>query len=191
MCHCLEREATINYLYFLAALAVHFPFGMMTNSADTVFQSGSCFLHTCCVSHTAPEVPRECKKKKKKKHDIKSLKCCHIVKSGKRTQGKKWWLPTWGWGVERRGNFSRDGAPWWLKWSRVCLQCRRPGFRRSSGGGRGNSLQYSCLENLHRYEKPGGLQSMGSQRVRHDWVTNTFIFTLGWKNTFTKAEIQK
>ena len=22
-------------------------------------------------------------------------------------------------------------------------------------------------------EKPGGLQSMGSQRVRHDWVTNT------------------
>ena len=22
-------------------------------------------------------------------------------------------------------------------------------------------------------EEPGGLQSMGSQRVRHDWVTNT------------------
>ena len=22
-------------------------------------------------------------------------------------------------------------------------------------------------------EKPGGLQPMGSQRVRHDWVTNT------------------
>ena len=26
-------------------------------------------------------------------------------------------------------------------------------------------------------EEPGGLQSTGSQRVRHDWVTNTFIFT--------------
>ena len=26
-------------------------------------------------------------------------------------------------------------------------------------------------------EEPGGLQSMGSQRVRHDWVTNTY--TLG------------
>ena len=25
-------------------------------------------------------------------------------------------------------------------------------------------------------EEPGGLQSMGSQRVRHDWVTNTFTF---------------
>ena len=26
-------------------------------------------------------------------------------------------------------------------------------------------------------EDPGGLQSLGSQRVRHDWATNTFIFT--------------
>ena len=25
-------------------------------------------------------------------------------------------------------------------------------------------------------EEPGGLQSMGSPRVRHDWVTNIFIF---------------
>ena len=25
-------------------------------------------------------------------------------------------------------------------------------------------------------EKPGGLQPIGSQRVRHDLVTNTFIF---------------
>ena len=28
-------------------------------------------------------------------------------------------------------------------------------------------------------EEPGWLQSMGSQRVRHDWATNTFIFPLG------------
>ena len=25
-------------------------------------------------------------------------------------------------------------------------------------------------------EKPGGLQSMGLQRVKHDWATNTFTF---------------
>ena len=25
-------------------------------------------------------------------------------------------------------------------------------------------------------EEPSGLQSMGLQRVRHDWVTNTFTF---------------
>ena len=27
-------------------------------------------------------------------------------------------------------------------------------------------------------EEPGGLQSMGSQRVRHDWATNTFTLSL-------------
>ena len=42
-----------------------------------------------------------------------------------------------------------------------------PGFGRSPGGGHGNRLQYSCLENPTE-EEPGGLQSMGSQRVRHN-----------------------
>ena len=41
-----------------------------------------------------------------------------------------------------------------------------PGLGRSPGGGHGNSLQYSCLENPCGQE-PDGLQSMGSQRVRH------------------------
>ena len=36
------------------------------------------------------------------------------------------------------------------------------GLGRSPGGGHGNPFQYSCLE------EPGGLQSMGSQRVRRD-----------------------
>ena len=39
-----------------------------------------------------------------------------------------------------------------------------PGLRRSPGEGNGNSLQYSCLENLWT-EEPGGLQPMGSPRV--------------------------
>ena len=42
-----------------------------------------------------------------------------------------------------------------------------PGSGRSHGNGNGNPLQYSCLENL----MDGGLarlQSMGSQRVKHD-----------------------
>ena len=45
-----------------------------------------------------------------------------------------------------------------------------PGSGRSPGEGNGNSLQYSCLENPTA-EEPGGLQSMGSQRVGHGWVT--------------------
>ena len=24
--------------------------------------------------------------------------------------------------------YSLRGVPWWLRWSRICLQCRRPGF---------------------------------------------------------------
>ena len=38
---------------------------------------------------------------------------------------------------------------------------------RSSGGGHGNPLQYSCLENPME-EEPDRLQSMWSQRVRYD-----------------------
>ena len=45
-----------------------------------------------------------------------------------------------------------------------------PESGKSPGGGHGNSLQCSCLGNPMDKE-PGGLQSMGSQRVRHDWVT--------------------
>ena len=46
-----------------------------------------------------------------------------------------------------------------------------PRLGRSPGGGHGNPLQYSCLENPHGQEEPSRPQSMGSQRihgVRHD-----------------------
>ena len=48
------------------------------------------------------------------------------------------------------------------------------GLGRSLGEGNGNPLQYSCLES----SKDRGayrLQSMGSQRVGHDWSNSTFI----------------
>ena len=45
-----------------------------------------------------------------------------------------------------------------------------PGPRRSHREGNSNSLQYSCLETPWT-EKPGGLLSMGSHRVRQDLVT--------------------
>ena len=50
-----------------------------------------------------------------------------------------------------------------------------PGLGRSPGEKNGNSLQYSCLENP--MDKGAWLATVqGSQRVRHDWVTNTFTF---------------
>ena len=33
----------------------------------------------------------------------------------------------------------------------------------------------NLLRRIPWTEEPGGLQSMGSERVRHDWATNTFI----------------
>ena len=46
-----------------------------------------------------------------------------------------------------------------------------PGSGRSPGEENGNPLQYSCLGNPMDRGLPGGLQSMGSQRVRHDLAT--------------------
>ena len=43
-----------------------------------------------------------------------------------------------------------------------------PGLGRSLGEGHGNPFQHSGLEPSPRTEEPGGLQSMGSQRVGHD-----------------------
>ena len=48
------------------------------------------------------------------------------------------------------------------------LTCKKiTDLGRSPEGGNGNPLQYSCLKNPWT-EEPGGLQSMGSQRIRHD-----------------------
>ena len=45
-----------------------------------------------------------------------------------------------------------------------------PGLGRSPGGGHGNPLQYSCPENpMDR--GAGHVQSVGLQRVGHDWAT--------------------
>ena len=45
-----------------------------------------------------------------------------------------------------------------------------PGSGRFPGEGNGNPLQYSCLGNPMDRE-PGGLQSMGSQRIGHNLAT--------------------
>ena len=42
-----------------------------------------------------------------------------------------------------------------------------PGAGRYPGGGNSSSLQYLAWE-IPQTEEPGGLQSMGSQRVGHD-----------------------
>ena len=51
----------------------------------------------------------------------------------------------------------------------------------SYGEGNGTPLHCSCLENP-RDGEPGGLPSMGSHRVRHDWATSLSLFTfMHWR----------
>ena len=47
------------------------------------------------------------------------------------------------------------------------------GSGRSPGEGNGNPVQYSCLGNPWT-GVPGRLWSTGSQRIKHNWATNTF-----------------
>ena len=48
-----------------------------------------------------------------------------------------------------------------------------PGSGGSPGEGNGNPLQNYCQERILWTEEPGGLQSTGSQRVRHDVVAQS------------------
>ena len=58
----------------------------------------------------------------------------------------------------------------WLRWSRICLQCSISGSGRSPREGNGTLLQYFGQENsLDR--GAWRLQSMGLQRVKHNWAT--------------------
>ena len=75
---------------------------------------------------------------------------------------------------------------WWLRWWRICPLCWRPRFDpwiRKIPWRRGwqyGKMEHCCILTwrIPRTEEPGVLQSMGLGRVRHDWVANTFTFTL-------------
>ena len=78
-----------------------------------------------------------------------------------------------------------ERLPWWL--SNKESTCKAgasedagliTGQGISPGGGHGNPLQYSCLENPCT-ELSGGLQSMGLQRVRHNWSNLAHMQSLG------------
>ena len=67
--------------------------------------------------------------------------------------------------------WNRDWPPRWLSGKESACQCRSRGFDPRVGKvpwrRNGNPLQDSCLEDPM---EPGRLQSMGSQRVGHDWA---------------------
>ena len=73
------------------------------------------------------------------------------------------------------GSKGRRGFPCGANGKEPACQCRLdgrdagsiPGSGRSPGGGPGNPLQYLAWR-ISWTEEPGGLLSMGSQRVRRD-----------------------
>ena len=56
-----------------------------------------------------------------------------------------------------------------------------PGYGRSPGGGHGNPLQYSYLENPYGQRNLVGYSPCGLQRVRYDWATKHTQTHHSWK----------
>ena len=81
-----------------------------------------------------------------------------------------------------------------VKWWRFCLPVPKrqemgsvPGWERSPGGRNGNPLKYSSLK-IPWTEDPGRLQSMESQRLRHDQVAEPVH---KWALTHTHTHIER
>ena len=87
------------------------------------------------------------------------------------------------------------GLPWWLRQQRICLPSNLgliPAWGRSPGGGHGNPLQYSCLENPHGQSSLVSYSPWGCKELDIDtpaffscpfeWSVcfNPFTFSLCW-----------
>ena len=70
---------------------------------------------------------------------------------------------------------SGHGLPWWFRQKRILLHCRRPGFDPWVGKIPWRKAWQPTPVFLPGEspwtEEPGGLQSVGLQRVGHDWAT--------------------
>ena len=78
-------------------------------------------------------------------------------------------------------SISFQGLLWWLSGKESTCQCKRQEMQVRSLGQK-DPLEKEMVTHssilawkIPQTEDPGGLQSMGSRRVGHDWVTNTFI----------------
>ena len=78
---------------------------------------------------------------------------------------------------------NNTGLAWQLRWKRICLQ--------EDPLEEGMATHSSILAwRISWMEEPGGLQSMGSQRVRQYWVTNTHEITHRHTHTWTDTSMK-
>ena len=81
--------------------------------------------------------------------------------------------------------FNIESDTWWaslVAQSRICLQCRRPSFdpwvRKIPWRGEWLPTPVLLPGESHEQRTLAGYSLWGSQRVKHNWVTNTFTFSL-------------
>ena len=76
---------------------------------------------------------------------------------------------------------SFHGLPWWLRWWRICLPCRRLGLilelGQSPGEGNSSPLQYSCLGNPMDRGAWWAIVHGVAKSTRHNWATHTHTHT--------------
>ena len=74
-------------------------------------------------------------------------------------------------------------------WDRNCKRLRLP--KTSAVSGEGSGTHSSALAwKIPWTEEPGGLQSMGSRRVRHDWVTSLSLFSfMPWRRQWQPTPV--
>ena len=72
-----------------------------------------------------------------------------------------------------------------------------PWLGRSPGGGHGNPLQYSSLEDPHGHRSLGGSERAGlsnsaqhrpTERITHKWYSGALFWTI-WARTFPKTSL--
>ena len=75
------------------------------------------------------------------------------------------------------------GFPWWFRWEGIHLQCQRPEFDPcfEKIPWRGGMATHSSILawRIPWTEEPGSLQSMGSQRAGHKWLTLLLFISFG------------
>ena len=112
--------------------------------------------------------------------------------------GRDLWWPISG--VRRNilsGSNSCSGLPWWLSGKESACKCRRlgfnPWFREIPWRRKRQPTPVFLTRKSPRKEEPGGLQSMGLQRVGHNLATeqqqqqslyNIYVYILSFYNIF-------
>ena len=78
-------------------------------------------------------------------------------------------------GTDLRGDCRQHWASLGAQWERICLPCQEPWVTQVRSLGQEDPLKEGMATHsriltwrIPRTEEPGGLQSMGSQRVRHN-----------------------